>query len=84
VSNIDWDEQVQVLEPKSFGEDHAIGRSRLLWDRISLSEAVERCLGLPPGELAKVSILASSGRYGAQDIETLFERRDFPHSIGLN
>ena len=84
MSNVDWDEEVQVLERKSFERDHSIGRSDLLWNRISLSEAVERCLGLPPDDLAKVTILAPSGQYEAQDIETLYERRDFPHLCELN
>jgi hypothetical protein len=31
-----------------------------------------------------VTILAPSGQYEAQDIETLHERRDFPDSFELN
>jgi hypothetical protein len=84
VSNLDWNEQVQVLVPRSIRADHVLESAILKWQRISLGEAVERCLGLPPDELARVNILASGGCYGAQDIETLYERRDFPHSIGLN
>jgi hypothetical protein len=84
VSDIDWDEEVQVLEPSTFGDGDVLEGGRLFWDRISLAEAVERCMGLPPDELARVNILATSACYGAQDIETLYERRDFPHSAGLN
>jgi hypothetical protein len=84
VSDVDWDQEVQVLEPRTFGKDHVLAGGILKWERISLAEAVERCLGLPPDELAKVNILAPNACYDAKDIETLFERRDFPHSIGLN
>src|SRR5262249_53339583 len=84
VSGIDWDEEVQVVEPRLFRRDHVMEGGILRWQRISLAEAVERCLGLPPEELARVNILAPSGSYNAQDIETLYERRDFPHSVELN
>jgi hypothetical protein len=84
VSDIDWDEEVQVLEPSTFGDGDVLEGGRLLWEHISLSEAVERCLGLPPHELARVNILTASGCYTAREIETLSERRDFPDSIGLN
>jgi hypothetical protein len=84
VSDINWDEEVQVLEPSTFGDGDVLEGGRLFWDRISLAEAVERCLGLPPDELARVNILTTNGCYTGQDIETLYQRRDFPHSVGLN
>jgi hypothetical protein len=79
MSKVDWDERVEVrLLGTSVVEGHA------QWDGISLSEAVERCLGLPPDEQPKASIVAPSGCYRWNEIEVLFQRRDFPHSIGLN
>jgi hypothetical protein len=86
MNNIDWDEQVQVklAEHSNFGEDHAFEDGILKWRGISLAEAVERCMGLPPDERAKASILTPSGYFGQTEIEVLFQRRDFPHSIGLN
>ena len=84
VSDIDWDEEVQVLEPSTFGKGDVIEGGRLIWEHVSLSEAVERCLGLPPADLAKVNILAANACYSAPEIETLYQRRDFPHSVGLN
>lgn len=86
MSKFDWDEQVQVkvLEPNSARKDDVIENRVLEWDGISLSEAVERCMGLPPDKRARANIFASGGCYSGKDIEALFQRHDFPHSTGLN
>jgi hypothetical protein len=80
MSKIDWDERVEVR----LLETSVVEGSVQKWDGISLSEAVERCLGLPPDEQPRASIVAPSGWYRWDEIEVLFQRSDFPHSIGLN
>jgi hypothetical protein len=80
MSKIDWDERVNVR----LLEASTVERGVQKWDGISLSEAVERCLGLPPDEQPTASIVAQSGCYPWNEIEVLFGRSDFPHSIGLN
>jgi hypothetical protein len=80
MSNIDWDERVQVRLLETSVVEGGVQK----WSGISLSENVERCLGLPPDEQPKASIVAPSGCYRWNEIEVLFQRSDFPHSIGLN
>jgi hypothetical protein len=80
MSKVDWDERVEVR----LLETSVVEGDVQKWNGISLSEAVERCLGLPPDEQAKASIVARSGCYRWNEIEVLFQRSDFPHSNGLN
>jgi hypothetical protein len=65
VRDIDWSEQVQV---KRLSPDH------IVWDGISLAEAVRRVMALPPNERAGLTIFAPSGLYSGKEIEALFEK----------
>jgi hypothetical protein len=78
MSVVDWDERVKVhlLELTDIRSRGPI--SVVKWDGLSLAEAVERCMGLPPDERLKAGILASSGYYDGMDIEALAYRADFP------
>ena len=76
MSEIKWDDQVQVqmLEPTGIENYQVIEETVIKWDGIDFAEAVKRCMTLSREERAKVSLLAPSGHYGGQEIETLFDR----------
>jgi hypothetical protein len=65
MSDIDWSEQVIVrrLEPE-----------QVVWDGITLDEAVKRVMALPADERVGLTIFAPSGAYSGKQIEALSER----------
>jgi hypothetical protein len=77
VNDIDWSEQVQVRRhsPDWSEDGEAIGISdHILWDGITLDEAVRRVMALPPNERVGLSIFAQSELYSGKQIEALFDR----------
>jgi hypothetical protein len=76
MSQIMWDDQVkvQIFEPTGIKNHQVVEENVIKWEGIDFAEAVKRCMRLSPEERAKVSILAPSGHYGGQEIETLFDR----------
>jgi hypothetical protein len=65
VHNIDWSEQVQV---RRLSPDH------IVWDGITLDEAVKRVMDLSPNQRAELTIFAPSGAHSGKAIEALFDR----------
>jgi hypothetical protein len=66
VRDIEWSEQVQVRRrsPAWSADDEAVGiRDHVVWDGITLNEAVKRVMDLPTKERAELTIFAPSGAY---------------------
>jgi hypothetical protein len=64
MSQIDWDEQVQV---------RTLNPDFIKWDGISLAEAVKRWRILSSVERGQLTIFAGSGAYRGGEIEALSE-----------
>ena len=75
--DIDWSEQVQVRRhsPDWSEDGEAVGIvDHILWDGITLGEAVKRIMTLPPTERIGLTIFAPSEIYSGTEIEALSER----------
>ena len=76
-----WNDQVQVqiIEMHTMGPGYPkieLG-GRILWDGITLAEAVRRWLKLPPDDQPLVTIFGTQSFAGAE-IAELAKRPDFP------
>jgi hypothetical protein len=69
---VNWDDHVlvQILDPK-------LERERILWVGITLAEAVQHWLGLPPEDQTLVVIFGTEIFVG-REIADLAKREDFP------
>ena len=71
---VNWHEQVKVL----FLDDGPVGIETVLWDSISLHEAIRRWLELPNEDQPFVTICGTA-IYSGYEIGELAKRADFPH-----
>ncbi len=69
MSEINWDEQVQVyiFEPVGIKNYRVVEESVIRWDAIGLAEAIRRCMRLSANERAR-------GHYNGREIEALYHR----------
>ena len=77
LEDIEWNEQVQVRRhnPDWSADNEAVSISdHMVWDGITLDEAVKRVMALPADERASLTIFAPSGLYSGAEIELLFDR----------
>ena len=77
MQDIDWSEQVQVRRhrPDWIGDGEAVGIiDHIVWDGITLAEAVKRIMALPPDKRSGLTIFAPSDAYSGIEIDVLFDK----------
>ena len=73
MDEIDWSEQVLVRR---------LSPEQVVWDGITLDEAVKRVMDLPPNQRAGLTIFAQSGAYSGKEIEALYDRLQAKNKSG--